>query len=258
MSFFSGIRYPAPKNPEVKISRTRGHCLWIFLITGLRIVILACLYQTGLLKHRKSEYEPMVFWRERPLRCVPGWHQKHAWCHSSGTTICWVPPILPLLFWAMDYMRVPTGRQCEFHNLAWENPLAKRAIKLGGKRIDLSKITDNTYIIVGRTNHITPWRWCYRSVQSFGDDVEFMLANKSPAQTISNNPAKYMKYWIADEWPNEPHDWVTTAEEVPRSWRAHCIDWLKARSGEEVEAATMSGFERYRLLNSAPARYVIE
>lgn len=168
------------------------------------------------------------------------------------------PPVHPLLFWSMDYTRVPAGLQCDFLDLAWENQLAKREMKLGGKRIDLSKITYDTYIMAGSTDHITPWRGCYRSVQLFGGDVEFVLTNQNHTQTISNKPNKYMKYWIADELPNEPDDWVTAAVEVPGSWREHWIDWLKARSGEEVEAVTVMGSERYPTLDSAPGRYVLE
>jgi polyhydroxyalkanoate synthase len=168
------------------------------------------------------------------------------------------PPVHPLLFWSMDYTRVPAGLQCDFLDLAWENQLAKREMKLGGKRIDLTKITYDTYIMAGSTDHITPWRGCYRSVQLFGGDVEFVLTNQNHTQTISNKPNKHMKYWIAEALPDEPDDWVTAAKEVPGSWREHWIDWLKARSGEEVEAVTVMGSERYPAMERAPGRYVLE
>ena len=168
------------------------------------------------------------------------------------------PPVHPLLFWSMDYTRVPAGLQCDFLDLAWENLLAKREMKLGGKRIDLSQITYDTYIMAGSTDHITPWRGCYRSTQLFGGNVEFVLTNQNHTQTISNKPNKYMKYWIADELPSETDDWVSAAEEVPGSWREHWIAWLKERSGAEVEAVKLMGSDNYPALDKAPVRYVLE
>ena len=168
------------------------------------------------------------------------------------------PPVHPLLFWSMDYTRVPAGLQCDFLDLAWDNLLAKRELKLGGKRIDLSSITYDTYIMAGSTDHITPWRGCYRTTQLFGGDIEFVLTNQNHTQTISNKPNKYMKYWIADELPDDPDDWVTAAEEVPGSWREHWIAWLKERSGSEVPAVKTMGSENYPSLDNAPGRYVLE
>ena len=168
------------------------------------------------------------------------------------------PPVHPLLFWSMDYTRVPAGLQCDFLDLAWENLLAKREMKLGGKRIDLSQITYDTYIMAGSTDHITPWRGCYRSTQLFGGNVEFVLTNQNHTQTISNKPNKYMKYWIADELPSDTDDWVAAAEEVPGSWREHWIAWLKERSGAEVEAVKLMGSDNYPALDKAPGRYVLE
>jgi len=168
------------------------------------------------------------------------------------------PPVHPLLFWSMDYTRVPAGLQCDFLDLAWDNLLAKREMKLGGKRIDLSNIKYDTYIMAGSTDHITPWRGCYRSTQLFGGDVEFVLTNQNHTQTISNKPNKYMKYWIADELPLAPDDWITAAREVPGSWREHWIEWLKMRSGPETDAVTVMGSEKHPPIDSAPGRYVLE
>ena len=168
------------------------------------------------------------------------------------------PPVHPLLFWSMDYTRVPAGLQCDFLDLAWENLLAKREMRLGGKRIDLSQITYDTYIMAGSTDHITPWRGCYRSTQLFGGNVEFVLTNQNHTQTISNKPNKYMKYWIADELPSETDDWISAAEEVSGSWREHWIAWLKERSGAEVEAVKLMGSDNYPALDKAPGRYVLE
>ena len=168
------------------------------------------------------------------------------------------PPVHPLLFWSMDYTRVPAGLQCDFLDLAWENKLAKRDLMIGGRRIDLTKITYDTYIMAGSTDHITPWRGAYRSVGLFGGDVEFVLTNQNHTQTISNKPNKYMKYWMADQLPEDADEWVAAAEEYPGSWREHWIAWLKARSGELVESKLELGSVASPPLDVAPGRYVFE
>ncbi|HIG44301.1 MAG: alpha/beta fold hydrolase [bacterium] len=169
------------------------------------------------------------------------------------------PPIHPLLFWSMDYTRVSAGLQCDYLDLAWGNKLAKREMMIAGHRIDLSKIIHDVYIMAGSTDHITPWRGCYRTTSLFGGNVKFILTNQNHTQTISNRPNnKHMKYWIADELPEDVEDWVTLAKEVPSSWRLHWIDWLKTRSGNEVDAMKEPGSENHPALSVAPGRYVLE
>ena len=112
--------------------------------------------------------------------------------------------------------------------------------------------------MAGSTDHITPWRGCYRTSQLFGGNIEFVLTNQNHTQTISNKPNPYVKYWIAPELPDDPDDWVALAEEIPGSWRLHWIAWLKDRSGEEIEAITEMGSSDYPSLDRAPGRYVLE
>lgn len=168
------------------------------------------------------------------------------------------PPIHPLLFWSMDYTRVTAGLQCDYLDLAWENKLAKGDLRVAGKRINLSDIEYDTYIMAGSTDHITPWRGCYRTTQLFGGNVEFVLTNQNHTQTISNKPNPYVKYWIAPDVPEDPDEWISLADEVPGSWRVHWIAWLKERSGKEIDAITEMGSETNPVLDKAPGRYVLD
>ena len=168
------------------------------------------------------------------------------------------PPVHPLLFWSMDYTRVPAGLQCDYLDLAWENAMAKQELRLAGKRIDLKQITYDTYIMAGSTDHITPWRGCYRTTQLLGGKVEFVLTNQNHTQTISNKPNKHMKYWMAPSLPEASDDWVKLASVYQGSWREHWIAWLQARSGERLAAADTLGSVRHPALDPAPGRYVLE
>ena len=164
------------------------------------------------------------------------------------------PPLHPLLFWSMDYTRVSAGLQCDYLDLAWENKLAKRELRLNGKNVDLSKIEHDMYIMAGSTDHITPWRGCYRTTQLYGGNVEFVLTNQNHTQTISNKPNKYMKYWIAEQLPEDTDEWISLAEEVSGSWRIHWIDWLKQRSGPLLDAKQELGSAEHPALDVAPGR----
>ena len=108
----------------------------------------------------------------------------------------------PLLFWSMDYTRVPAGLHSDFLDLSLDNRLAKKEFKALGKRVNLSKIKYPVYLMAGSTDHITPWKACYRSTQLFGGDVRFVLTNQNHTQTIcARTDNKHLKYWVADDLP---------------------------------------------------------
>ena len=91
----------------------------------------------------------------------------------------------PLLFWSMDYTRVPAEMQCDFLDLSLKNSLPKKELRVLGRRVDLSTTDYPIYIMAGATDHITPWRACYRSARLFGGEVTFVLTNQNHTQTIS-------------------------------------------------------------------------
>jgi polyhydroxyalkanoate synthase len=164
----------------------------------------------------------------------------------------------PLLFWSMDYTRVPAEMQCDFIDLAHQNPLAKRQWTALGERIDLSRIRYPVYIMAGTTDHITPWRGCYRSVHLFGGDVQFVLTNQNHTQTISaaaDNPR--LKFWLNAERPENADEWLSGAAEHTGDWRQHWISWLAKRS-KRTDAPEQQGNKRYPVLGDAPGLYVLE
>ncbi len=169
------------------------------------------------------------------------------------------PPVHPLLFWSMDYSRLPVAFHADIVDMSFHNKLAKRELRLLGQRVDLSKISYDVYMMAGSTDHITPWPACYRSTQLFGGEIDFVLTNQNHTQTISaraGNP--HLKYWTADELPPTASEWMGEAEEHPGDWRDHWLGWLKKHSGEKQPSTTQLGSEAYPVLESAPGRYVTE
>jgi len=167
----------------------------------------------------------------------------------------------PLLFWSIDYTRLPAGLHADFLDLSLENKLAKRELQVLGQAADLSKIDYPVYLMAGSTDHITPWKACYRSTQLFGQDkLRFVLTNQNHTQTISSrddNP--HLKYWIGTEHPQDPEAWQETVTEHPGSWVANWIEWLKDNARNDwVAAPRQYGGENFPELDPAPGRYVLE
>ena len=165
----------------------------------------------------------------------------------------------PLLFWSMDYTRVPAEMQCDLLDLSQQNQLAKKERRVLGKRVDLSRIRYPVYLMAGSTDHITPWKACYRSTQLFGGPVTFVLTNQNHTQTISGRlDNKHLRYWIPSELPADPDQAMRNAADYRGSWTFHWIDWLRSRSPTQLAAPTVLGSQHYPVIAPAPGVYVRE
>ena len=165
----------------------------------------------------------------------------------------------PLLFWSIDYTRVPAGLHSNFLDLSLDNKLAKNEFLAQGQRLKLSDITCPVYLMAGSTDHITPWRACYRSTQLFGGDVRFVLTNQNHTQTIcARTDNKHLRYWIGDSLPVDADHWAEQSQEHPGSWMFDWLDWLAAHSPNQKPAPGAVGSESYPMLDPSPGRYVLE
>ena len=164
----------------------------------------------------------------------------------------------PLLFWSMDYTRVPAELQCDLIDLGHKNALANRTLEVMGEQLDLSKIRYPVYIMAGSTDHITPWQACYRSTALFGGDVEFVLTSQNHTQTISARPDnRHLRYWRNSALPSDPEEWLRGGEETVGNWRDHWVAWLQAHS-DVKDAPKSLGNPAYAPLEDAPGLYVRE
>ena len=158
----------------------------------------------------------------------------------------------------MDYTRVPAELQCDLIDLGHKNSLAAGTLELLGHRLDLSSIGYPVYIMAGSTDHITPWKACYRSAHLFGEGVEFILTSQNHTQTISARPDnRHLRYWQGETLPADPDEWWQASEETAGNWRGHWVAWLKGHS-EEKDAPDTLGSRTYPPLEDAPGSYVRE
>ena len=174
------------------------------------------------------------------------------------------PPAFDVLFWNADATNLSAALMGDFLTLFETLAFTKHGeVEMAGHKIDLSKVTNDLFILGGTTDHITPWRACYRSTQLFGSkDVTFVLSQAGHMQAILNPPgnpkAKYLVSKKAGHPPADVDDWLKGTEEVAGSWWPLWMDWLQQRSGKQVAAPKTVGNKKYPPLEAAPGLYVLE
>jgi polyhydroxyalkanoate synthase len=165
----------------------------------------------------------------------------------------------PLLFWSRDYTRVPAEFQCDLLDLSQANRLARGELTALGCRVDLSAIDYPVYLMAGSTDHITPWKACYRSTQLFGGAVTFVLTNQNHTQTISGRlDNRHLQHQVFRASPEDPEAGLAEAETHTGPWTFHWIDWLRSRYRDTMPAPVTLGSAEYPPLYPAPGRYVVD
>jgi len=174
------------------------------------------------------------------------------------------PPAFDVLFWNADATNLSATLMGDFLDLFETLAFTKRGeVEMAGHGIDLSKVTSDLFILGGTTDHITPWRACYRSTQLFGSkDVTFVLSQSGHMQAILNPPgnpkAKYYVSKTGKHPPADVDDWLKGTEEQAGSWWPYWMEWLQARSGKHQPAPKALGSKRHPAMEAAPGLYVLD
>ncbi len=174
------------------------------------------------------------------------------------------PPAFDVLFWNVDATNLSASLMGDFLHLFETLAFTRKGeVKMAGHAIDLSKVKSDLFILGGTTDHITPWRACYRSTQLFGSkDVTFVLSQSGHMQAILNPPGNpKAKYYVSKKPGLPPADvdaWLKGAEEVAGSWWPFWMEWLQARSGKKVPAPTALGSKQHPPMEAAPGLYVLD
>lgn len=174
------------------------------------------------------------------------------------------PPAFDVLFWNADATNLSATLMGDFLHLFETLAFTKQGeVEMAGHPIDLSKVKSDLFILGGTTDHITPWRACYRSTQLFGSkDVTFVLSQAGHMQAILNPPgnpkARYYVSKKAGHPPADVDDWLKGAEEVSGSWWPFWMEWVKNRAGKLIAAPTTLGSKQYPPMEPAPGRYVLD
>src|SRR6266568_2101564 len=170
------------------------------------------------------------------------------------------PAAFDVLYWNNDTTRLPARLHGELLDLYETNAFTHPgALEVLGTPLDLSKVTNDTYIVAGITDHITPWQGCYATTQLLGGKVKFILSNSGHIQALLNPPGNpKASYFVNERYPADPEQWQTGSQKRSGSWWEDWREWLGQRSGEQRAAPRELGNEQYQPGTPAPGSYVFE
>ncbi|KKL46739.1 hypothetical protein LCGC14_2342570, partial [marine sediment metagenome] len=113
------------------------------------------------------------------------------------------------------------------------------------------------YITAGLTDHITPWKVCYKTTQFIGGDIKFVLSSSGHIQSLVNPPTnKKAKYFCNEDLTASAEDWLVGAEQCSGSWWNDWAAWLSERSGGKKVAPKSLGCRGLKPQEAAPGTYV--
>ena len=169
------------------------------------------------------------------------------------------PPAFDILYWNNDATNLPAKLHSDYLDFYETQPFIRPGTAtLAGHVVDLTKVTSDLFILAGVTDHITPWKACYRSTQLFGSrNVEFVLSQSGHIQAILNPPGNpKSKYFRSTKKPPaDVEQWLGQAEEVAGSWWPFWAQWVKDRSGKLKAAPKALGNNDYAPVGDAPGDY---
>jgi polyhydroxyalkanoate synthase subunit PhaC len=170
------------------------------------------------------------------------------------------PPSFDILAWNNDATNLVAKFDRGMLGIYADNSAARPgALTLLGTPIDLGRVTCDSCVIAGQTDHITPWMPCYMTSQLLGGDTEVIVTSTGHIQTIVNPPGKpRARYFAAPEAGPDPQAWLQQATAVDDSWWPRYAGWLVTRSGKEREAPARLGSRIHPVRAPAPGRYVLE
>jgi polyhydroxyalkanoate synthase subunit PhaC len=162
-----------------------------------------------------------------------------------------------LLYWNSDSTRMPEANHSFYlRNCYLENKLSKGEMRVGGERLDLSKVTIPIYNLAAREDHIAPAISVFKGCAFFGGPVEYVLAGSGHIAGVVNHPAKVKyQYWTGGKPEGALADWLGAATETPGSWWPHWLGWIEKQDPRKVKART-PGSKKHKPIEDAPGSYV--
>jgi polyhydroxyalkanoate synthase len=126
-----------------------------------------------------------------------------------------------------------------------------------GTGVDLSRITIPTFVTGAMTDHLTPWKGCYRTTELVGGPSTFVLSNAGHIASLVNPPGNpKATYYIGGEAGAGPDTWFKSAAKRAGTWWEVWADWTLERSGDEAPAPAEPGSAAHPALVPAPGWYV--
>jgi len=170
------------------------------------------------------------------------------------------PPAFDVLYWNSDSTRLAAKLHADFLDLVEANPFVRPGLlQVRGTPVDMRRVDLDSYVVAGTTDHITPWQGCYKTARLYGERATFVLSNSGHIQSLLNPPGNPRSFfWHGAASAATPDAWLEKATKQHGSWWPHWLEWIKARSGELVDAPAVLGSAAHPPLCAAPGTYVLE
>ncbi len=168
------------------------------------------------------------------------------------------PPPFDVLFWNDDSTNLPAQLHSDYLDIFQKRSFRPdRTEMFMDHIIDLSAVTQDNFMVAGITDHITPWKACYRNVRLFGGDTTFVLSNSGHIQSLLNPPGNpKAQYFLNEKFPARADRWLEGAESYGESWWIRWQAWLGERSGSMKAAPKKLGNAKFKPVAQAPGEYV--
>lgn len=171
------------------------------------------------------------------------------------------PPAFDLLFWNADSTRLPAAMLLWYLERVYiENGLRQPGhLTLDGTPIDLSKIKVPCFVLATKEDHIAPWTSIYPTTGLLGGPVKFVLGGSGHIAGVINPPSGKPKYgyWLRDDYPARPEDWLAGATRHQGSWWPEWSAWIAGLDTEDRVPARRPEKGGLKVIEDAPGRYVL-
>lgn len=185
------------------------------------------------------------------------------WNYFVNNYLCGdAPQAFDVLYWNMDTTRLPEAMHKQYlRDLYLDNKLCKPgALKIAGRGLDMSVVTQPLYAVGTEQDHIVPWKEAFKSTSAVSSPVRFALATSGHILGVVSPPVEPPKraYWVADvDKSLTAEKWCKGTEQAPGTWWVDWIAWLAPQCGAKVAPKDLGG-EHYPVLAPAPGEYVLE
>ena len=168
------------------------------------------------------------------------------------------PPAFDILAWNADGTNLPSRLHAQFLDIFGRNSLVTgEDLSVLGSPIDLKQVTVPMFVTGALTDHLTPWRGCYRTTQMLGGEATFVLSYSGHIASLINPPGNpKAHYWTGGPPGPDADAWHESAERHQGSWWEAWAGWFEEHAGDEISAPKKLGSTLHPPLDAAPGRYV--
>lgn len=166
------------------------------------------------------------------------------------------PKAFDILYWNADYVNLP-AKMFSFYlkNFYMQNLLIQPGgFELMGKKLDLKKITVDSFFVAAKLDHIVPWQQSYKSMLHLGGAKEFVLSSSGHVAGIINPPSLNKHTYFCSKHFGSAQEWLALSQQTEGSWWGKYLAWLKERSGKMKKSID---YAKLHKIAKAPGSYAL-